>query len=183
MLARSLISKGCASKQLGSIIINGSLSHLIVRKFSNVKPIDYSQYVLRTRARCSGFNIVEKGEAAFIERFGKLNRSAEPGLNLTIPFFESIRKVTLREVSIPIDPQSSVTKDNVQVMTSGAIYFRVIDPIKACYETYNLLDAIVTHGQSSMRAAVGLMYLDALFHDRSSLNKEILESMQMAAKE
>lgn len=145
--------------------------------------VDYSKYVLANRKTCLGFNIVKKGEAGFIERFGKRDRIAEEGLNLTIPFVESIRRVTLREISVPIDPQSSVTKDNVQVMIAGAVYFRVSDPSKACYGTYDLLMSVVTHAQSSMRSAVGLIDLDTLFHDRSSLNKEILESMQSAAKD
>lgn len=81
---------------------------------------------MRTRNTCWGFNIVNKGETGF----GKLNRSAEPGLNLTVPLIETIRKITLREVAVPIDPQSSVTKDNVQVMTAGVVYFRVSDPMK-----------------------------------------------------
>lgn len=145
--------------------------------------VDYSRYVLRTRHTCLGLNIVEKGTTGFIERFGKLNRSAHEGLNLTVPFIESIRRVTLREVPVPIDPQPCITKDNVQVSTAGAVYFRVIDPHKACYETYDLLGAVVTHAQSAMRAAVGLTELDTLSHDRSALNKKILESMQAAAKD
>jgi regulator of protease activity HflC (stomatin/prohibitin superfamily) len=80
-------------------------------------------------------------------------------------------------------PQSSVTRDNVQVVTAGAVYFRVYDAHKACYETADLLETIITHAQSSMRSAVGLMELDTLFHNRSSLNEEILKSIQSAAKD
>lgn len=160
-----------------------SSRHKIPRTKTVESSIDYSKYVLRTHGLCGLFAIVHKGETAFIERFGKLNRNAEPGFCFTIPLIESIRTVTLREVPVPIDPQSSVTKDNVQVTTAGAVYFRVIDPNKACYETYDLLTSIVTHAQSSMRSAVGLIDLDTLFHDRSSLNKGILDSMKGAAKD
>ena len=169
------------------LILSEPLIHQSVRSFASraIKepgdPVDYSQYTIRTLNICFGFNVVRKGETGFIERFGKLNRSAEPGLNITVPLIESIRKVTLREVSVQIDPQSSVTQDNVQVTTAGAVYFRVVDPEKACYETYDLLASIVTHSQSSMRSAVGLMDLDTLFHDRSSLNRGILESIKPAA--
>ena len=58
-------------------------------------PVDYSQYTIRTRNRCILFKIVDKGETGFIERFGKLNRLAEPGFNFTIPLIETIRKVTI----------------------------------------------------------------------------------------
>ena len=154
-------------------------------RFNSSKSIknnfDYSKYRIRTSGPCYGVNIVEKGEMGFIERFGKLNRTADPGLKFTIPFIESIKRISLREVPVDIDPQSSVTKDNVQVTTAGTLSFRVIDPEKACYETYDLLASIVTHAQSSMRSAVGLMELDTLFHDRSALNEKIRESIQPAA--
>ena len=143
--------------------------------------VNFNDYKIRRHNTCLGFNIVHKGETGFVERYGKMNRSVSPGLHVTIPFVESIRRVTLREVSVNIDPQSSVTKDNVQVTTAGAVYFRVVDPEKACYETYDLLSSIVTHSQSSMRSAVGLMELDTLFHDRSTLNRQILESIKPAA--
>lgn len=60
-----------------------------IRSFASKSSVDYSKYSIRTRNICFGFNIVRKGEIGFIERFGKLNRSADPGLNLTIPLIES----------------------------------------------------------------------------------------------
>ncbi|CAH6420243.1 SPFH/Band 7/PHB domain protein [uncultured virus] len=150
-------------------------------KSSDRSPVDYSRYLIRSKDICLGANIVEKSQAGFIERFGKLNRPARDGLNLTIPFIETIRRITMREFSIPIDPQRSTTKDNVQVETAGAVHFKVVDPEKACYETYDLLMSVVTHSQASMRSAVGLRDLDTLNHDRAGLNKDILSSIQPAA--
>lgn len=159
-----------------------SKSRHTVRRFKNTK-IEETEYILQDRRQCFGINILETGVAGFIERFGKLHRPAEYGLNYTIPLIETIRKVTLREVAVNINPQSSVTKDNVQVTTAGAVYFKVCDPQKACYATADLLGTIVIHAQSSMRSAVGLMELDTLFHNRSQLNEEILKSIQSAARD
>lgn len=144
---------------------------------------NYGNYQIRQHKIGLFFTIVGKGEQAYIERFGKLSRTADPGLHWTIPLIDTIRVVSLREMAVPIDPQSSVTKDNVQVKTSGAVYFKVVDPLKACYETYDLLNNIVTHSQSSMRSAVGLIDLDTLFHDRNALNTQILVGMKNAAKD
>lgn len=69
-------------------------------------------------------------------------------------------------LSIPIEPQASITKDNVQVTTAGAVHFKVIDPEKALYDTYDLLMSVIVLAQSSMRLAVGLKELDTLNHDR-----------------
>lgn len=69
-------------------LISESGSRVIQNMNYNKSVIDYSKYVIRSRDVCLGF----------IERFGKLNRKATDGLNFTIPFVESIRRVTLREL-------------------------------------------------------------------------------------
>lgn len=128
-----------------------------------------------------GVNLINQGNYGFIERFGRKNRAANVGLNFTVPLIETVKIINMKEIAFPIDPQSSVTKDNVQVTTSGAIYFRVIDPDKACYMVDDIVRALAIHAQSAMRTAVGKIDLDTLFHNRNSLNIEVLQSMQSAA--
>lgn len=140
-----------------------------------------STFWIKKTERCSGVNIINSGEDGIVERFGRANRPTSEGLNLTIPFVEKIHIVNKREITCNISPQSSVTKDNVQVRISGAVYFKVVNPHKAIYSVWNIEDAITTHAQSSMRAAVGLIELDELFHNRTVLNAEILKSIQPAA--
>lgn len=143
--------------------------------------VRFFSHVVKTKP-AFGINLINQGNAGFIERFGKKNRLAKVGFNFTIPVIESVKKINMKEIAYPIDPQSSVTKDNVQVKTSGAIYFKVIDPDKVCYEVDNLIQALEAHAQSAMRTAVGKIDLDTLFHNRNSLNNEVLQSMQNAAE-
>lgn len=142
----------------------------------------YSNYPkIRFNRTCKGLNIVQNTEIGLIERFGKYDRTLEPGLALTIPIVEKLRIISLKEVAIDIYPQSTVTKDNVQVETSGSVYFKIVDPYKACYETHDLMNSVITHAQAALRSACGSMELDTLFHDRNSLNKIILKSISEAA--
>ena len=79
-------------------------------------------------------NMVPSAEEWMIERFGKFNRVATPGLNLAIPFIENIAyKRSLKESTIAIHPQTAITKDNVHVQLDGAVYSRVEDAYKASY--------------------------------------------------
>ena len=60
--------------------------------------------------------MVPQAEEWQVERFGKFSRTASPGLNFAIPFVESIAyKRSLKESTIPIHPQTAITKDNVHV--------------------------------------------------------------------
>merc|ERR1719171_1690869 len=77
---------------------------------------------------------VPQQEEWMIERFGRFNRTATPGLNFAIPLIESVAyKRTLKETTIPVKPQTAITKDNVHVQLDGAVYTKVDDAYKAAY--------------------------------------------------
>ena len=118
-----------------------------------------------------------------IERFGKFSRMASPGLHFAIPFIESVAyKRTLKESTIPITPQTAITKDNVHVQLDGAVYTKVEDPFKAAYGIDDPLQAITVLAQSAMRKEVGNLELDQLFLEREKLNSGIALALDAATQ-
>lgn len=126
--------------------------------------------------------MVPQAEEWQIERFGKYSRTATPGLNFAIPFVESIAyKRTLKETTIPIHPQTAITKDNVHVQLDGAVYCKVQDAYKASYGIEDPETAIVVLAQSAMRKEVGNLELDQLFLEREKLNTGVANALDEAA--
>merc|ERR1719473_2274024 len=118
-----------------------------------------------------------------IERFGKYARSATPGLNIVIPFLEKIAyKRSLKETTIPIHPQTAITKDNVHVQLDGAVYSKVYDSFKASYGIENPEQAVNVLAQSAMRKEVGNLELDQLFLEREKLNAGIAAALDEASQ-
>ena len=127
--------------------------------------------------RCSGIVIgrdqrnwnsvvlmVPQAEEWMIERFGRFSRTATPGLNFAIPFIEAIAyKRSLKESTIPIRPQTAITKDNVHVQLDGAVYTKVENAYYASYGIDDPVGAINVLAQSAMRKEVGNLELDQLF--------------------
>ena len=67
--------------------------------------------------------IVPQQNAWVIERFGKYNRSLEPGLSIVIPFMDRVAyRHRLTEFPIDIAPQVCITRDNTQVQVDGVLY-------------------------------------------------------------
>lgn len=126
-------------------------------------------------------NICPEGDRMVVERMGKFNRVENPGWFLSIPIFEKIWRVNMRELTIPITPQHCTTKDNVNVETAGTLYVQVVDAYKACYGADQPLLAISTHAQSTMRTATGGVELDTMFHNRELLNSKLLSDLQEGA--
>lgn len=118
-----------------------------------------------------------------IERFGRFHRSAQSGLNLAVPFIERIAyKRSLKETTIPIHPQTAITKDNVHVQLDGAVYTKVEDAFKASYGIDDPFSAITVLAQSAMRKEVGNLELDQLFNEREKLNMGIALALDEATQ-
>ena len=67
-----------------------------------------------------GLFIVPQQQIAVIERFGKFNRVAAAGLNIKIPFIETIRKIVTTQIQQLDVANNNKTSDNVtfEVLTS-----------------------------------------------------------------
>lgn len=57
--------------------------------------------------------IVKQWERGVVLRFGRLVGVRNPGFNLIIPFIDRMVKVDLRIVTMVLEPQEVITKDNV----------------------------------------------------------------------
>mmetsp|Transcript_121010 Transcript_121010/g.214055 ORF Transcript_121010/g.214055 Transcript_121010/m.214055 type:complete len:344 (-) Transcript_121010:89-1120(-) len=127
--------------------------------------------------------MVPQAEEWMIERFGKFNRNARPGLNFAIPILESVAyKRSLKESTIPIHPQTAITKDNVHVSLDGAVYSKVEDAYRSCYGVEDPDRAISILAQSAMRKEVGNLELDQLFLERERLNTGIAAALDEATR-
>jgi regulator of protease activity HflC (stomatin/prohibitin superfamily) len=59
--------------------------------------------------------IVQQYERMVLFRLGRVVGLREPGLRLIVPLVEVLRRVSLRIVTMPIQSQGIITRDNVSV--------------------------------------------------------------------
>ncbi len=149
-----------------------------------------------------GLMIVQQSEAVVIERLGSYQKTLSPGINWIIPFVDKPRSIKVRryqaiggenvavvqeetridrrETVLDFPGQSVITADNVSVTVNGALYFQVIDPERAVYQTENLIQAIEILAKTSLRSEVGKMELDKLFESRQEINDKLQVVMDEA---
>lgn len=124
-------------------------------------------------------NFVPHQEEWMIQRFGKYNRTARPGLEIVTPVVEKIAYVrSLKTDTIAISPQPAYTLDNVYVKLDGTVFYTIVDAYKSCYNINDPIDAITKKAQSVMRQEVGKCNLDQLFHNRSKIAGPIYEALK-----
>ncbi len=116
---------------------------------------------------------VQQHEKGLIASFGSYTRTVDSGLTLVIPFYQTIRRVDMREQVLDVPPQEVITKDNVGVAVDAVIYFQITDPFKVVYNVANFHLAIINLAQTSLRNIVGELELDHTLTSRDTINTQL----------
>ncbi len=119
--------------------------------------------------------ILREYERAVVFRLGKLYKVKGPGLIFLIPFIDKIERVDMRVLTINVDKQEVITKDNVTVNVDAITFFRVMDAEKAIVEVEQYIYATSRIAQTTLRSIVGQVELDELLAEREKVNKQIQE--------
>jgi regulator of protease activity HflC (stomatin/prohibitin superfamily) len=135
--------------------------------------------VLAILGLASAVRIVKQYERGVLFRLGRLVGSRPPGLRLIIPIVDVLRRVSLRIVTMPIQSQGIITRDNVSVDVSAVAYFRVVDAEKSVVAIENVQAAINQIAQTTLRKVVGQHTLDETLSETDRLNVSIREILDV----
>lgn len=119
--------------------------------------------------------IVRQYERGVVLRFGRLIKTREPGFNLIIPIVDRMIKVDLRVVTMVVEPQVVITKDNVTIKVDAVVYFVVMEPVKAILQVADYIKATTQIALTTLRSVLGQSDLDELLFERDKINKRLSE--------
>jgi regulator of protease activity HflC (stomatin/prohibitin superfamily) len=119
--------------------------------------------------------VVNQAEVAYREFLGQDRIRLEPGLRLNIPIIHQLYKVSLKEHIANLDNQNAYTKDNVPVVVSGTVFYKVVDVEKAVFSVNSAYQAIKSVGESGFRAVIGRFDYDEIISNRNAINTEMMK--------
>jgi regulator of protease activity HflC (stomatin/prohibitin superfamily) len=114
--------------------------------------------------------VLREYERGVVFRLGKLLGAKGPGLILLIPIVDRMVKMDLRVVTIDVNKQEVMTRDNVPVTVDAVVYFRVVDPVAAVIKVENFWKATSLIAQTTLRSVLGQAELDELLAQREKIN-------------
>jgi hypothetical protein len=117
--------------------------------------------------------IVKQYENGVLFRLGRVIGERQPGLRLIIPFIDVLHRISLRIVTMPIQSQGIITRDNVSVDVSAVAYFKVVDAVKSVVAIENVYSAIDQIAQTTLRKVVGQHTLDETLSETDKINLDI----------
>lgn len=131
----------------------------------------------------AGIKTVPQGYRYTVQRFGRYTRTLEPGLNLILPFIETIgARMNVMEQVLAVPTQEVITKDNASISADAVAFFQVLNAAQAAYQITNLETAILNLTKTNIRSVMGSMDLDELLSNRDVINERLLRVVDEAAE-
>ncbi len=144
------------------------------------------------------FYKVAPNEVGVVLRFGKYNRTAQPGLHLKIPYMESLDKVNVRQIqklefgfrtrnpgqktsfdSRGYDMESlMLTADKNVINVAWIVQYRIGDPIDYLFKVQDVKQAVHDLSEAVTRRVVGNMDFDYVLSNREILAANVKQELQ-----
>ena len=120
-----------------------------------------------------GIKILRPVEVGIIEFLGRYSKTASAGFNWIIPFLSKMYRINITERRVDIDPQSIITKDKLNAVVDGVVYYRVEEAKKAIYNVNNFENSVPSLAKTTLRAVIGKMTLTEANENRDQINLEV----------
>ena len=126
--------------------------------------------------------VINQGNQAIVERFGKYKKTLQPGLRRVWLVTERIAvEETTREQVLDTDPQQAITKDNISLEVDAVVFWRINNLYKAYYDVEDVKEAITNLVLTALRSEIGRMNLDQTYSSRSEINENLSVYLKEAA--
>lgn len=121
----------------------------------------------------SSLKILQEYERGTVFRLGRSVGVRGPGLIILVPFLERIVKVDMRTVTMDVQPQDVITKDNVSIKVNAVVYFRIVDAEAAIIQVADFYYATSQLAQTTLRSILGQFNLDEILAQRETVNQKL----------
>jgi regulator of protease activity HflC (stomatin/prohibitin superfamily) len=91
-------------------------------------------------------------------------------------------RVDLRESVMDFPSQPIITRDNVEIQVHPMVLYRIMDPVRAAYETFDLAHAIEKLVQTTLRSIIGDMGLDDTLASREEIERMLQHKIRNVAQ-
>jgi regulator of protease activity HflC (stomatin/prohibitin superfamily) len=125
----------------------------------------------------SGWRTVQQYQRGLVFRLGRYTDTRGAGLRWIIPVIDRMQIVDVRVVTLHVEPQETMTKDNVPVKIKAVVWYRVTNPEHAIIEVSDYESAIAQTSLTTLRTVMGQHSLDELLKEQDKLSAVLKETI------
>ena len=130
----------------------------------------------------SSLRVANQYQRAVVFRLGRYVRTAGPGLYLLVPLFEWQTKVDLRTMTTAVEPQETITRDNVPVKINAVIWRRIVNPRNAVIEVTDVGNSVVQVAVTALRSVIGQHTLDEVLKSQDAISESLQASIDLVTE-
>lgn len=118
--------------------------------------------------------VASQWESVVILRLGKYQRTAGPGIFITVPFIDHVALRADSRVQLTgFGAEEALTADMVPVNVNAIVFWMVWNAEKACMEVEDYYDSVALASQTTLRDAIGRNAITDLISRRVRLDEEL----------
>ena len=121
----------------------------------------------------SGIRIVRPTHRALIETLGRFTRVQEQGFTWTVPIIQKAYYVNITEQMVDVQPQTVITKDNLNAVVDAVVYYQIRDVKSSVYNVDDNRVQLTSLARTTLRAVIGQMAFSDANENRDKINQEI----------
>lgn len=125
----------------------------------------------------SSMRIVKQYERGVIFRLGRVIGERQPGLRFIIPVIDRMHKVSLQIITMPVQSQKIITRDNVSIDVAAVAYYLVVDATKSIVAIEDAYAAVNQIAQTTVRNIVGQFSLDEVLSETAKINRNVKDTI------
>jgi regulator of protease activity HflC (stomatin/prohibitin superfamily) len=142
---------------------------------------------------------IPQATVVIFERLGRFHRVGQSGLRFKLPMLDApkvldewpaaVRRykgmpilIELAEQQIDTQPRTIITQDNVEMMADAAVYWQIVDPVRAVYEVDNLPRSITDLAVTTLRNLLGALSLNDALGARGTINEGLLAELEATSR-
>ena len=132
----------------------------------------------------AGIRSIPKSERGVVMRLGRnTNKVVGPGVVFTIPFLETLQRVSVVPFSVSMPPQSAITRDEIPIQLQASLDAIVRDPVTAVSKSKDWRVFLMSRLQDLMKEQLEDLDFDNLESVFPSWVESIRRQLDHAAEE
>lgn len=127
--------------------------------------------------------VINEYERGVILTLGKFTSIKNPGLRLVIPIIQQMFTVDMRQRTIKLEPQSVMTKDQVNLTIDGVVFYRVSSAKNAILNVTNITEQLEAKATSELKEIIGSLAMSQALTKRAEIADKLIASLNEAIKD
>ena len=121
--------------------------------------------------------IVQENHEVLITTWGKYSKTLKPGFHFVIPIMQRAIDVDKSQITLELDQETVITKDNAEVNVTVSINYHVFDTQKYVFQNQDSIESVKEQTKSELRDIIGGKDLNDILNQSNDINAKLQQAL------